>query len=377
MILWLFIAAMTAAASLSILVPLARARKNAGTSAAADQAVYRQQLEEIDRDLERGLIDEAAAEAARTEIARRLLAAHERRDGEEAHVGSMFGVRFTQLLAIVAIPAGALGLYLTLGSPDMPDRPLEERLAAPAENQTIDELVAKAERHLAENPEDGKGWEVLAPIYMRLGNVEAAANAYSNAIRLLGPTPTFLTDMGEALTVANEGIVPANARKAFEEAVKLEPTAVKPRFFIALALGQEGKKDAAIAAWESLLSDADPQAFWVPAAREELRKVSGAAPTTAEAPKGPTREQVEAAGGMNAEDRQAMIQNMVQGLAERLASEGGSAQDWQRLIRAYMVLGENAKAADALGKAKEAFADNAESLSNINAMAAELGLAGQ
>lgn len=368
---------MTAAASLSILLPLARARKTAGTTSAADQAVYRQQLEEIDRDLERGLIDEGAAEAARTEIARRLLAAHERRDGEASSLGSMFGVRFTQLLAILAIPAGALGLYLTLGSPDMPDRPLEERLAAPAENQTIDELVAKAERHLAENPEDGKGWEVLAPIYMRLGNVEAAANAYSNAIRLLGPTTTYLTDMGEALTVANEGIVTADARKAFEEAVKLEPKAVKPRFFIALALGQEGKKEAAIAAWESLLADADPKAFWVPAAQEELRKVGGTVPSAAETPKGPTREQVEAAGEMNAEDRQAMIQNMVQGLADRLSGEGGSVQDWQRLIRAYMVLGENAKAADALGKAREAFADNAESLGNINAMAAELGLAGQ
>lgn len=377
MMLWILIAAMTAAASLSILLPLARARKNADTSAVADQAVYRQQLEEIDRDLERGLIDEGAAEAARTEIARRLLAAHERREGAALGGGSSFGVRATQILAILAVPAGALGLYLSLGSPDMPDRPLEERLAAPAENQTIDELVAKAERHLAENPEDGKGWEVLAPIYMRLGNVEAAANAYSNAIRLLGPTTTFLTDMGEALTVANEGIVTADARKAFEEAVKLEPKAVKPRFFIALALGQEGKKDAAIAAWESLLADADPKAFWVPAAQEELRKVGGSVPSAQETPKGPTREQVEAAGEMNAEDRQAMIQNMVQGLADRLSGEGGSVQDWQRLIRAYMVLGENAKAADALGKAREAFADNAESLGNINAMAAELGLAGQ
>lgn len=378
MMLWILIAVMTAAASLSVLVPMARARKAAHSSAAADEAVYRQQLEEIDRDLERGLIESAAADAARTEIARRLLAANERqKQGPAPSSGSSIGYRLTQILAFLAIPVSALGLYLFLGSPNMPDQPLAARLAAPPENQSVAELVARAERHLADNPEDGKGWAVLAPIYMRMNNPQASANAYANAIRLLGPSAQFLTDMGEALTMANEGIVTDQAREVFEDAVKLDAGAVKPRFFLAIALGQEGKKKEAIEAWESLLEGVDPNAFWVPAAREELRKVGGTPPSIADTLKGPSQAQVEAASNMSAGDRQEMIRGMVAGLADRLATEGGNLAEWQRLIRAYMVLGETEKAATAIKSARETFEADAESLAQINAMAAELGIANQ
>ncbi|EFO30570.1 cytoChrome c-type biogenesis protein CycH [Roseibium sp. TrichSKD4] len=377
MMLWILIAALTAAASLSVLIPMARARSNEATSAAADEAVYRQQLEEVDRDLERGLIDEAAAEAARTEIARRLLAANDR--VQHAHEGakSSAGFRLSQVLAVAIVPVAALGLYLYLGSPNMPDRPLAARLTAPPEDQSVSELVARAERHLAENPQDGRGWAVLAPIYMRLNNPEASANAYSKAIEFLGPSQEFFTNMGEALTMANEGLVTASAREAFEKAVDLEPTAVKPRFFLALALGQEGRKDDAISAWEALLEGADPTAFWLPAAREELQKLGGTPPTMAETLKGPNREQVEAASEMSAEDRQAMIQSMVDGLAARLASDGGTLGEWQRLIRAYIVLGDESKATAILNEARDVFGSNAADLAKIDAMAGELGLSGQ
>jgi len=377
MMLWILIAALTAAASLSVFIPMARARSNEATSAAADEAVYRQQLEEVDRDLERGLIDEAAAEAARTEIARRLLAANDR--VQHAHEGakSSAGLRISQVLAIAVVPVAALGLYLYLGSPNMPDRPLAARLTAPPEDQSASELVARAERHLAENPQDGRGWAVLAPIYMRLNNPEASANAYSKAIEFLGPSQEFFTNMGEALTMVNEGLVTASAREAFENAVDLEPTAVKPRFFLALALGQEGRKDDAISAWEALLEGADPTAFWVPAARDELQKLGGTPPTMAETLKGPNREQVEAASEMSAEDRQAMIQSMVDGLAARLASDGGTLGEWQRLIRAYIVLGDESKATAILNEARDVFGSNAADLAEIDAMAEELGLSGQ
>lgn len=377
MMLWILIAALTAAASLSVLIPMARARSNEATSAAADEAVYRQQLEEVDRDLERGLIDEAAAEAARTEIARRLLAANDRVQHAQEGGKSSAGFRLSQVLAVAIVPVAALGLYLYLGSPNMPDRPLAARLTAPPEDQSVSELVARAERHLAENPQDGRGWAVLAPIYMRLNNPEASANAYSKAIEFLGPSQEFFTNMGEALTMANEGLVTASAREAFEKAVDLEPTAVKPRFFLALALGQEGRKDDAISAWEALLDGADPTAFWVPAAREELQKLGGTPPTMAETLKGPSRDQVEAASEMSAEDRQAMIQSMVDGLAARLASDGGTLGEWQRLIRAYIVLGEESKATEILNEARDVFGSNAADLAKIDAMAEELGLSGQ
>lgn len=374
MVFWILIALLTGAATLSVLVPLSRTRRRKeAASSSADEAVYREQLAAIETELERGLIDIEAADAARTEIARRLLAAHDRDDTAKQDAPQSGRLKLAQGLALLVLPVAAFGLYFVLGSPDLPDQPLLSRLTAPAEEQSVDLLVARVERHLAENPEDGQGWAVIAPVYLSLGQPQASAKAYSNAIRILGPRQTWLTDMGEALTIANQGLVTADARAAFEQAVALEPGAVKPRFFLALALGQEGRNDDAIAAWQALLEGADETAAWVGAARQEMARLTGETPA-GNTLRGPSQEEVAAAGEMNADDRQAMISNMVAGLAERLSTEGGSVEEWNRLIRAYMVLGKKQDAEKALAEALSAYADKPEDLSMIKDAASQLGL---
>ncbi|MDN3718678.1 c-type cytochrome biogenesis protein CcmI [Roseibium salinum] len=375
------IAVMTGAAALSVLVPLVRARRRPdGANLTADEAVYREQLDAIESELNRGLIDPEAAQAARTEVARRLLAAHERHEQEPSGRVRGSRLKIVQALALFVLPLAAVGLYLGLGSPDQPDLPLAARLDTPAEEQSVGVLVARVERHLAQNPEDGQGWAVIAPVYLSLGQPEASARAYANAIRILGPRPEWLTDMGEALTIANQGLVVADARRAFEQAVEMDATAVKPRFFLAIALGQEGRKDEAIAAWNELLEAAEGTEAWAGAARRELALLEGTDIEGAQAqspgPRGPSQEDIAASGDMNAEDRQAMIRDMVSGLAERLASEGGSAAEWNQLMRAYIVLGEKQKAEDALASAQDAYAGKPEDLSLIKDTARQLGLTG-
>lgn len=377
MTLWILIAVMTAVAALSILVPMSRKRppEEEAVGPTADEAVYRQQLDEVEKDLERGLIDDEAAGAARTEIARRLLAAHERADKAGAAPKAAWPLRFGQIVAIAGLPLFALGTYLIIGSPDLPDRPLAARLSAPPQDQSVEVLVARVEKHLAANPQDGQGWDVLAPVYMRIGKPREAAGAYQHAIRLLGPNVRRMTDLGEALTVANDGIVSADARGAFEQAIKLNKTAVKPRFFIALALGQEGKKDEAIAAWQDLLKDADPRAAWVPVARQNLAALDGTAPAMAENMPGPDREQMAAAADMSAADRNQMIAGMVGRLAERLNSEGGTPAEWSRLIRAYAVQGKKDEAQAAFKQASVAYAGDPAALGQIRKTAEQLDLA--
>ncbi|WP_209015180.1 c-type cytochrome biogenesis protein CcmI [Roseibium limicola] len=392
MIFWIAIAALTAAAALSVLVPLTRTRsrpesvpENASVGIAApdldqDAEVYRAQLEELQRDRVRGLIDDQAFDAARTEIARRLLAAEDARTRREASAPASSRVlrRAAVLAALVFLPAVTLGMYLMLGSPDQPDSPLIARLQAPVEGQSVGELVARVERHLAQNPQDGKGWEVIAPVYMRLNRPEEAARAYDNVIRLLGSSATRQTDMGEALAAANNGIVSAAAQAAFEAAVELDADAVKPRFFLAIALAQDGNREAAVAAWRKLLDGADETESWVPVARAELAKLTGATAALAQpaAPgqPGPDAAAVAEAAQMSDADRSAMIEGMVSGLKDRLRGAGGSLQDWQRLLRAQMVLGREAEARDALLLAREDLAEDEAALAQINALATSLGL---
>lgn len=376
MMFWILIALVTGAAALAVLVPLSRNRNaHAGNMHSADEAVYRDQLEAIEGELKRGLIDAEAAEAARTEIARRLLAAHDKNDGRSEDPSDGRRMKAAQLIGLVALPVAALAGYLLLGSPDEADLPLAARLNAPADEQSVDVLVARVERHLANSPEDGEGWAVIAPVYMSMGQPQASARAYANAIRILGPRPDWLTDLGEALTVANQGLVTADAHRAFEQAVSMDGTAIKPRFFLAISLGQEGKRAEAIEAWNALLDGADESAAWVQAARRELAGLQLTDTDTSQS-RGPTQEDIAASQEMDADDRQAMIQGMVSGLAERLADQGGSVEDWSRLMQAYLVLGEKQKAEDALANARTAFADKPDELSQIKDTASKLGLTG-
>jgi cytochrome c-type biogenesis protein CcmH len=376
MIFWILLALMTGVAALSVLVPLARAgRAQVAAVGSADEAVYREQLSAIDSELERGLIEPEAAEAARTEIARRLLAAHDKNEQKQQKTASGTRLKTAQVFALAALPLIALGIYIALGSPEEPDQPLVARLSEPAEGQSVDVLVARVERHLSENPEDGQGWAVIAPVYLTMGQPDASARAYANAIRILGPNPDWLTDMGEALTMANQGLVTADARQAFEQAVSLQPAAIKPRFFLAMALGQEGKSEAAIEAWEKLLEGADETAAWAGVARQQLAQLKGE-PVEETGPSGPTEADIAASQDLSAEDRQEMIRGMVDGLAGRLASEGGSAGEWSRLIQAYVVLGEQQKAEEALAAAEAAYSDKPADLSLIKDTASSLGLSG-
>ncbi|NBN62874.1 c-type cytochrome biogenesis protein CcmI [Microvirga tunisiensis] len=384
MTLWILFALMTGLAALSILIPLRKGSDRMSAEAAnraADEAVYRAQLDEVDRDAERGLIDAAQAEAARTEIARRLIAAHRQNTQDADGPASRWPVSVTVLIAAVVLPVGALGLYLSTGSPQMPDQPLEARLQADPQGQPVEILVARVERHLADNPSDGQGWEVLGPVYMSLGRPTDAAKAFANSIRLNGATEPRESNLGEALVVAAQGLVTADARAAFERAVALDATAPKPRFFLALALGQEGKQAEAIAAWKALLDGADPAAIWVPAARQELAKLEnpgGTAPLgpqiTAPALPGPDAQAVEAAAAMSEGDRQQMIRGMVDGLQQRLMSEGGSMDEWLRLIRAQAVLGDREAARDSLARARAALASDPAALDALSRMETEAGL---
>ncbi len=379
MTLWIFFALLTAAAALSILVPLRRGAASGlvAGDAAAGEAVYKAQLDELEKDLARGVIDETAAKAARTEIARRLIAL--RRDsgqsaGQQDAAGSKGGGRekAVMALAILAVPAAALGIYMAAGSPSYPDQPLSARLNTPVETLPVNQMVARVEQHLAQNPADGRGWEVLAPVYMSLGRPEDSARAFSNAIRLNGSREELESGLGEALVVAARGVVTADAKAAFERAAALSPDAVKPRFFLALAYGQDGRKDEAVKAWTQLLEGADESAPWVPVARQELAAVQGQVPPAAMP--GPTADDVRTAGEMGAEDRQSMIQSMVDGLQERLDRDGGAIEEWERLVRSQLVLGAREAAKEALGKARQAMTGNQSALARLDELEKELGL---
>ena len=360
MLLWVLFAVMAAVAVLVVAAPLARSGAGGERNDSADLEVYKAQLRELERDVDRGVIAAHEAEAARVEISRRLLAEQERAaslahaEKGKPHKGLLYAV-------ITVIPLFAVGGYVVLGSPQLPGQPMASRMSQATEGQDIELLIPRVEKHLADNAEDGRGWEVLAPVYRRIGRYDDAARAYANTIRLLGETAERHADYGEMLVAAADGVIKADARAAFERAVALDSQAVKPRFFLAMATEQDGNRDKAIAAWNDLLaSPQDPNGAWRARARERLAALGG------DAAPGPTQEQVAAAGEMSASDRQTMIESMVAGLAQRLEQGEGGIDDWLRLIRAYGVLGRPEAAESAAQTASARFAGDDAALGRID-----------
>jgi cytochrome c-type biogenesis protein CcmH len=373
MTLWFVFALMTAAAIFAVLWPLGRSAPAAADGSEA--VVYKDQLAEIDRDMTTGMIGAAEAEAARVEISRRLLAAV---DGErEPPVKASVKLRRSAaVLALVGLPVVAAAFYLSLGSPRLGDYPLEGRSRVADANQPLTNLVAQVEAHLEKNPTDGRGWSVLAPVLARLGRYDDAVRAFRNSITYNGDSADRRADLGEALAGAAGGVVTAEAKAEFERAVALDADAVKASYFLGLAAEQDGRNTDAATIWRAMLAKAPPDAPWRPLLQAALVRVGGVtAPTGATAP-ALSDNAMAAAKDMSEADRGTMIRGMVDRLATRLKQDGNDVEGWLRLVRAYMVMGERDKAVSALTDARQAVANDAERLRQLNEGLKNLGLDG-
>jgi cytochrome c-type biogenesis protein CcmH len=367
MTLWFVFALMTAAAVFAVLWPLSRSGRppNDGSEA----AVYKDQLAEIERDVAAGLIGGPEAAAARVEISRRLLAAvDQRRDPPTA--SNVRLRRCAAIIALVGLPIVSVAFYLPLGSPRLGDFPLAQRSRAPGANQPLDNLVAQVEQHLEKNPTDGRGWSVLAPVLARLGRYDEAVRAYHNSITYAGDSAARRADLGEAITGAAGGVVTAEAKAEFERAVALDADEVKASYFLGLAAEQDGHGAEAASIWQAMLAKAPADAPWRPLVQSALARVGGSA-----VPALPDNA-VAAAKDMNEAERGAMIHGMVDRLASRLKQNGDDVEGWLRLVRAYMVMGERDKARSALTEARQAVANDAERLRQLNEGLKNLGLDG-
>jgi cytochrome c-type biogenesis protein CcmH len=376
MVLWIAMAALAAAVCLPMLLALRRAPTAGARRAAVD--IYRDQLNELGRDVDRGLIQSDEAEAARTEISRRLIRADAAL--QTASSAPKGGLRNAAAIVVVLMPLAAVALYVGLGSPGLPDRPLVARVTAPPEQQDVAALVARVEQQLVAHPEDGRGWDLLAPVYVALGRLDDAVVAYRNAIRLLGSTADRQVNLGLALVTLNNGVT-ADAVAAFRQAAQMAPGDIRARLYLARALEDQGKVAEAAAVWREFLANTPADAPGVKEVQAELARLEASAPGGPGAgqagarPGGPSAADVAAALELPAEQRTAMIEGMVATLASRLETNSGDAQGWAQLVRSYAVLGRADDARAALVKAKAALGADKDKTAIVEEAARSAGIA--
>ncbi|TXN60261.1 c-type cytochrome biogenesis protein CcmI, partial [Methylobacterium sp. WL18] len=272
--------------------------------------------------------------------------------------------RAASAFALSTIPLVALIAYGLYGSPELPAQTDADRQAARGGTEDLMKAVGQIEARLARDPNDARGWAVLAPVYMRTGRFDDAARAFANIARLKGETADVLSDWGEALAAAGEGTVTPEAKALFEKAQAKDQNAPKPRFYLARAAEQAGDTAEAIRQLSALEAASPADAPWLGLVRQNLARLKGEAAPAA-APLAPPKIPAE---------QQAAIRGMVDGLDARLKAGGGTPDEWLRLVRSYSALGDRDQAIKALDRARMALATNAEAVSRLDGLARELDL---
>lgn len=403
MVFWIVAVLMALGALVPVLAALARA--GSADAAARDLAIYRDQLSEVERDLARGTVTEAEAERLRTEVKRRLLEADRARTGPAGRAPRPALIGGGVLVVAVVLIGG--WVYWTVGAPGYPDLPLAVRLAdaeatraerlsqseaeiragaalpSPvAPDPEFAEIMDRLRARVAEAPDDPQGLRFLAQYEARLGNFVDARAAQERLLDVLGEDATAgdYTALGVTMVLAAGGYVTPEAEAAFDAALARDPRNAEAAYYKGLTQAQTGRPDIAFRIWRGLLENAPIGPDLEATLRRQMPGVAERAGIRYDMPPprspvaGPDADDMAAAAEMDPEARAEMIRGMVERLSERLATEGGTAPDWARLIRALGVLGETRRAAAIWDEAQQVFANQPQALAAVSAAADEAGL---
>ncbi|WP_371169760.1 c-type cytochrome biogenesis protein CcmI [Aliiroseovarius sp. 2305UL8-7] len=422
MVFWLIIGAITLITILILARRMMTARaltdaasSESGTQLSSDMKVYRDQLKELERDVERGTMSPQDADRARIEISRRLLEADKALQARIVASDAPEKLsRLTLALTAVGLACGAFGLYWLMGSPNLPDLGREKRIEmsqemrdsrpsqveaeakmpvwpgppveAPADYL---ELIQGLRDALVKHPDDPRGLDLLAQHEAAIGNMVAARKAMGHLIEVKGDAATAddYVRQADLMAGAAGGFISPEAENMLKNALQLDPGHQLARYYTGLMFAQNGRPDMAFRLWRGLLEEGPATAIWWTSVRSQIDSLAAHAgveytppETPTEAPAqpglaGPTADDIAAAEGMSQEDRRAMIQGMIDQLSERLATEGGTPEEWARLISVLGVVGNTERATAIWTEAQTRFKDHPAALATVKAAAEQAGLA--
>ena len=399
MLFWTITAALVALVGLLLGLALWRGHPDDEPAAAYDLRVYRDQLRDVERDLARGVLGKEEAARLKVEISRRVLEADRAAQGAAAADRAPTGATVAIAALCLAVLGGAFALYQRIGAAGYPDQPLAARIAmsdeayetrpsqdeaekaaeaqrgpAPEPDARFADLMERLRKAVQDRPNDPEGLALLARNEANIGNYRTGWETQRRLIAVKGDAASAAdyAELGELMIVAAGGLVTPEAEAALGKALELDRGQQLARYYVGLMMAQNGRGDRAFRIWAELLREGPEDAPWIAPIRANITQLAWLAgetdytPPAAAAP-GPSAADIAAAADMLPEDRQEMIRGMVEQLNQRLANEGGSAQDWARLISSLRMLSEDDRADAVFAEAQNVFAGREDDLALIAA----------
>ena len=405
MLFWIVTGVLTLSVVSVLSGALMGARRDARPPAAYDLDVYRDQLKEVERDLARGVLSQSDAERARTEVSRRILQADAAAQASLSQTHATTGGLLFAAITSAFIAGGSYLMYVQLGAPGYGDLALThridmaEKLRAERPDQATAEaglpdtnpplnaspdyvaLVEQLRETVAARPDDLQGHLLLSQSEARLGNFAAAHAAHARVLAIKGARATAIdfADYADLLILAAGGYVSPQAEGILERALTMDPANSTARYYFGLMMSQTGRPDTALRVWDQLLREGPPDAPWIPPIKAQIEEIAMRAGVNYALPsvgngRGPSSSDIAAAKDMTPAERMEMIQGMVAGLSDRLASEGGPVEDWSQLLSSLAVLGQWDQARAVFANASEVFGKDPTAMDMLNRTADRIGL---
>ncbi|MDE2382987.1 MAG: c-type cytochrome biogenesis protein CcmI [Alphaproteobacteria bacterium] len=390
---WLLSTMLCSAAAVAISIPLIRRYEQAGGTA-QESAVYQDQIKEVERDMEAGVINAPEAQAAKAEINRRIDALQ--RDSVAARPISN-GWRTLALVASAGLVIlGGVNLYGYMGSPNMPSAtPAPQAAAAqqatpqasaqqqasdqnaaagqqPATQAQVDAVIAKLKDKLKADPGNAEGWRTLGWALFNTQKYQESVDAYGKALAIDPNNVDYKSAMAESIVQAAQGTVTPKAQDLINDVLAKQPKDLRARFYDALGHEQSGDQQGALDRWLALLADAPADAGWrddVKARAADLAKALGkdvsAQLNAGAAAAAPAEKQI----GQG--EKNAMVSGMIAQLAAKLQANPKDRDGWAMMIRSLIVTGDQKGADEALAKALDIFKDDKATQDGLKQVAQE------
>ncbi len=294
------------------------------------------------------------------------------------------------LLASALIAAGAVGVSIWRGQGGTTVAQPSDNSTAPIQATDPAAAITQLEAQLKANPGDAKGWRMLGEAHREAGNFAESAMALRRATALDPNNAQGWSMLGEALALAAPPPISAEARTAFKTALAKDPEDPLAAYYLAVAKDMDGDHKGAIDDWFALLDRSPAGAPWIEEVRGAITNVAAKYKidvakrlAAAKAPQpaassiatagipGPSPDQMQAATALPKGQQDAMVTQMVEGLAKKLEANPKNVDGWIMLMRSRVTLGQTAQATQALAKAKAA---NPAESAQLDAAARALGL---